>query len=334
MTRNQIILSAAVMLCWARLPALAQVDLSGSWASKNHEDALERGAGPNPGDFTGIPFNESGRAKALSAVAIGDLDAGAHLCVLFAVAHDGGNVRREDLERDRFGDGQNGRMGGRRVGRSRGHEDLDGWPSAPIQECSAQPGRLHHRHLGRQCADCLHDAHVDRLPPPQWRMTSAQATMTTHFIRHGDMLTLASAMEDPIYLTEPYYITRTFVMTPNLMNSGGPPCIPGDEGVAEGRVPHYLPGKNPLLDELPKLYHIPTRSSAGRGGDGVSRIPRKDQGQVHDAAQVFAKLWSSSSGKLRKAKRFRAATVMERTIVPSCHFCWSYLAELNRDRSA
>ena len=48
------------------LPALAQIDLSGSWASKNHEDALERGAGPNPGDFTGIPFNDAGRAKALS----------------------------------------------------------------------------------------------------------------------------------------------------------------------------------------------------------------------------------------------------------------------------
>src|SRR5258708_40281370 len=94
-------------------------------------------------------------------------------------------------------------------------------------------------------------------------MTSAQATMTTHFSRHGDMLTLASQLEDPIYLTEPYYITRTFVMTTNLRNRGGPPCIPGDEGVEETRVPHYLPGKNPLLDELPKLYHIPREAALG-----------------------------------------------------------------------
>jgi hypothetical protein len=77
------------------------------------------------------------------------------------------------------------------------------------------------------------------------------------------MLTLASALEDPIYLTDPYFITRTFVMTTNLMNSGGPPCIPGDEGVEVGRVPHYLPGKNPLLDELPKLYHIPREAALG-----------------------------------------------------------------------
>src|SRR6202047_4435720 len=65
MTRNQISLNAAILLCMS-LPALAQIELSGSGASKNHEDALERGAGPNPVDFTGIPFNESGRAKALS----------------------------------------------------------------------------------------------------------------------------------------------------------------------------------------------------------------------------------------------------------------------------
>src|SRR6202140_3961456 len=65
MTRIQVGLTAVIFLCFS-FPALAQVDLSGSWGSKNHEDALERGAGPNPGDFTGIPFNESGRAKALS----------------------------------------------------------------------------------------------------------------------------------------------------------------------------------------------------------------------------------------------------------------------------
>ena len=61
-------------------------------------------------------------------------------------------------------------------------------------------------------------------------MTSDQATITTHFIRHGDVLTLAAQLEDPIYLTEPYYITRTFVPSPTVINSAGMPCIPGVEG--------------------------------------------------------------------------------------------------------
>src|SRR5690348_18045008 len=64
MTRKQIGLAVAILLSTS-CTALAQIDLSGSWQSKNHEDALERGAGPNPGDFTGIPFNDSGRAFAL-----------------------------------------------------------------------------------------------------------------------------------------------------------------------------------------------------------------------------------------------------------------------------
>ena len=65
MTRNRVSLTLAMFLC-VGLPALAQIDLSGSYTAKNHEDAMERGAGPNPLDFTGLPFNESGRAKALS----------------------------------------------------------------------------------------------------------------------------------------------------------------------------------------------------------------------------------------------------------------------------
>jgi hypothetical protein len=94
-------------------------------------------------------------------------------------------------------------------------------------------------------------------------MTSDQATITTHFIRHGDMLTLAAQLEDPVYLTEPYYITRTFVPSPTVINSAGMPCIPGDEGVASGTVPHYLPGQNPLLGEMMKLYHIPQEAALG-----------------------------------------------------------------------
>ena len=43
MTPYQIGLTMTVFLGLG-FPALAQVDLSGSWASKNHEDALERGA--------------------------------------------------------------------------------------------------------------------------------------------------------------------------------------------------------------------------------------------------------------------------------------------------
>ena len=65
MTRSKTIVALVLFVC-SSVPLLAEIDLSGSWASINHEDALERGAGPNPADWAGLPFNESGRAKALS----------------------------------------------------------------------------------------------------------------------------------------------------------------------------------------------------------------------------------------------------------------------------
>jgi hypothetical protein len=87
--------------------------------------------------------------------------------------------------------------------------------------------------------------------------------MTTHFLRHDDLLTVTALIEDPIYLTEPYYITRTFQLTPSPLDSMGPPCIQGDEGIKEGDVPHYLPGKNPFLGEYTKDYGIPEDAVMG-----------------------------------------------------------------------
>src|SRR4029077_10539139 len=42
------------------------VDISGYWTAPLHEDALERGAGPELGDYGGFPINEAARLFALS----------------------------------------------------------------------------------------------------------------------------------------------------------------------------------------------------------------------------------------------------------------------------
>src|ERR1051326_600631 len=85
MKRTQLVIAMVIVLCIG-LPALADVDLSGSWQSKNHEDALERGAGPNPGDFTGVPFNDSGRAKAL-AYSQSELSMPERICAFYSQWH-------------------------------------------------------------------------------------------------------------------------------------------------------------------------------------------------------------------------------------------------------
>jgi len=88
--------------------------------------------------------------------------------------------------------------------------------------------------------------------------------MTLRFFRHEDLLTLSGRIDDPAYLTEPLYLTRTFQQTANpSMRTAGQPCIQGDEGVAEGIVPHYFPGKNPFLNEVTSSYGIPLEAVLG-----------------------------------------------------------------------
>ena len=52
---------ATVMLT---LPAFAQVDPSGEWAPRFHEDQPERIPGPEIGDYLGLPINDAARLRA------------------------------------------------------------------------------------------------------------------------------------------------------------------------------------------------------------------------------------------------------------------------------
>ncbi|HEV3334666.1 MAG TPA: hypothetical protein VG096_26945 [Bryobacteraceae bacterium] len=262
MTRNHIGLSVALLLS-AAFPALAQIELSGSWASKNHEDALERGAGPNPVDFTGIPFNESGRAKALS-YSQSQISMPERICAFYSQWHmmvGTFGVKIWNIP-DPVKGGTLAWVVGEWEDRAAMTIWMDGRPHPSKNTPHSQAGFT----TGVWDGDVLTATTTHMLTGYLRRngaMTSDQATIITHFIRHGDILTLAAQLDDPIYLTEPYYISRSFVLTTNPMAIGGPPCIIGDEGVPVGSVPHYLPGKNPFLDELTKLYGIPREAALG-----------------------------------------------------------------------
>jgi hypothetical protein len=262
MRRTKITLSLAALLCGS-FPALAQVELSGSWQSKNHEDALERGAGPNPVDFAGVPFNESGRAKALS-YSQSQLSMPERICAFYSQWHM--MIGTFGVKIWNEADPVTGRTVAWVVGAWEDRAPMTIWMDGRPHPSKNAPHSQAGFTTGVWDGSVLTATTTHMLTGYLRRngvMISDEATMITHFIRHGDLLTLASQMDDPVYLAEPYYITRTFVLTTNLMNSGGPPCIPGDEGVEEGRVPHNLPGKNPFLDEMFNLYGIPRVAALG-----------------------------------------------------------------------
>src|SRR6266513_1102978 len=52
------------LLLAASVPAMAQIDFSGEWAPRFHEDQPERVAGPELGDYLGLPITDAARMRA------------------------------------------------------------------------------------------------------------------------------------------------------------------------------------------------------------------------------------------------------------------------------
>src|SRR3954464_12054039 len=64
MPRLTGLLAVLALLFGPARPALAQIDLTGTWANRLHEDWVERAPGPHIGDYTGLPINDDARAVA------------------------------------------------------------------------------------------------------------------------------------------------------------------------------------------------------------------------------------------------------------------------------
>ena len=150
------------------VPAFAQTELSGTWAAISHEDGLERGGGPYAVDYTGLPLNDEGRARALSYSA----------SQFGVIEHQCGFWPPHYLVMGPFGMkiwNQTDPVTGKTIAWTIGSwEDrglttiwMDGRPH-PSRSSLASAGRIHHRRMGRQYAGCLHHAHQGRSDTAQW----------------------------------------------------------------------------------------------------------------------------------------------------------------------
>src|SRR5579871_5989035 len=53
-------------MAFASAPMVAQIDISGEWSARIHEDQPHRIPGAELGDYTGLPINAAARQKATS----------------------------------------------------------------------------------------------------------------------------------------------------------------------------------------------------------------------------------------------------------------------------
>ncbi len=94
---------------------------------------------------------------------------------------------------------------------------------------------------------------------------SDRATVTEHWIRHGNYLTVVVVITDPVYLTEPFMRTTDFEFDARQQIAPYP-C----ESVVEvirpkGAVPSHLPGKNTFLAEFAGEHTVCRRKRRAAG---------------------------------------------------------------------
>jgi hypothetical protein len=264
MWRQLSVVTVVLIVVGASRPALAQpqYDLSGSWAARNHEDALERMGGPYPVDYTGLPLSAEGREKAL-AYSESQLSMIERQCTgwppfYLALGPFGMKIWNET-------DPVSGATIAWTIGAWEDRAATTIWMDGRPHPSKNAPHPRGGFTTGTWAGDTL-VAYTTHMKAGAIRRNGApssdQATMTTRFIRHGDLLTVLIVVEDPIYLSEPYMVSKNFQLDQTAVLPVGPPCVAGYEG-ASGGVPHHLPGANPAVDELTKRYHIPRDAVLG-----------------------------------------------------------------------
>ena len=256
-------LSLTLSVIWSgRLSA--QIDLSGQWANRLHEDVPSRGPGLEIGEWEGLPINNAARLKAESwNASVYTLPE--RQCIPFA-ADMGltiGNVRIwSDVD-----------TSSQQVIAWHIHHEwqaqeqviwMDGRPHPPAYSPHTWQGFSTGKWEGNALTVStthLKWGNLERNGVPR----SDEATLTEHYIRHGDNLTVVQLINDPVYTTEPMIRTRDLVLNPE-QTFGGYTCRPAAEILnrPRGFVPHYLPGTNPFLDNAAKRYQMP--ALALRGG--------------------------------------------------------------------
>jgi len=250
---------AGLMLTLAS-SALAQTDLSGSWAARNFKTGLN----PVSVDYTGHPLNDDGRTWSLtySAAQLSMMERQCHGWPPFYLAIGPFGLKiwsEQELVR------------GTTISWTIGAWE-DRAPTVIWMDGRPHPSKnaLHERGgftTGRWEGSTL-VATTTHMKSGLLRRNgipnSDQATMVTRFSRHGDLLVVAEVIDDPVYLAEPIVATKSFQLDANPTSPVGPPCTPAYEGDSgEGKVPHFLPEQNPFIDELSNEFHVPREATLG-----------------------------------------------------------------------
>ena len=244
-------------------PAWAQVDFSGEWAPRFWEDQPERVPGPELGNYLGIPINAAARMRGdtweASIQTLPEWQCRPHMADYIWRGPSNLRISKEvdPVSRNVTAFHAEWLRSVDRV------VYLDNRPHPPEGAMHTWAGFSTAKWDGdvlTVTTTHLKEGYLRRNGLPR----SDKATLVEHWIRHGDFLTVAAIVTDPVYLSEPFIRTTDYEL--DLHQNVAPyPCgVVAEVDRPRGVIPHLLPGTNPYLHEFSDDYKIPF--DATRGG--------------------------------------------------------------------
>ncbi len=238
------------------------VDFTGEWAPRFHEDQPERVPGPELGDYLGIPISDAARLRATtweaSIQTLWEWQCRPHSADYIwrgpspvRISKEVDPVSRQvtawhaewlrSIDRQVYMDG-------------RPHPS----ESAPHTWAGFSTGRWEGDMLTIRTTH-LKEGYVRRNGLPR----SDKAMLTEHWMRHGDVLTVATIVNDPVYLTEPFIRTTDYELDLHQQVPPYPCQVVEEVDRPRGVVPNRLPGTNPYLHEFADGYGLPFEATQG-----------------------------------------------------------------------
>src|SRR5262245_19351586 len=213
-------LAVVIVMTIAASRAAAQSDLTGEWAGRVHEDAPARmgaDAGVSVGDYAGLPITAAARLKADSWDA-SIQDVLEHQTVpaspFYAMRGGATNLRISKIVDD-----ATQQTVAFKIVRSPGSGGIrliwmDGRPQPPEYAAHTWQGFSTGTWEGNTLV--VETTHV-KMASLQLNGVphSDRATMSEHFFRHGNYLTVVTVVSDPQYLEEPLIRSTNFVLDPS-----------------------------------------------------------------------------------------------------------------------
>ena len=255
-----------VLLTLASPAAAQETDFTGEWVPIFHEDGPERIPGPELADYAGLPINDAARLRADSYDANRISVVPEYQCRQHAADYGMRGLANLRVVTDYDPLTQRMTAINTRIGFHDAERTiyLDGRPHPPAEAPHSWAGFSTGTWQGNMLTirtTHLKPYYIRRNGVP----ASEKRTLTEHWVRHGDFLTVVTIIDDPVFLTERLVRSQSWGLDPG-QRFGSNWCDYGPEvpPLESGRIPHYLPGANPYLQEFADWYGLPF--AATRGG--------------------------------------------------------------------